>query len=215
MGARSAQKCSHLLQAAPLCPSWAAQTDVHGGHGFVNAFLGVKGSPVQIRPSRPEGPGQKGFRVLTRAPFRSSGAKRGHLTPVNVTQTKQSGVPSCISAEQRLLAIRAAGSVDRQAAASVAVWAIAVVLRRTHGHDAHLPIAAHGGPPDLPCGHSSATAIVIDRDISTVRCRPLGGSAESSLRLGAWPIEPWRRLGRDPYRGLRSRRVDPGSIWSD
>ncbi len=39
-----------------------------------DSCLGVKGSPVQIRPSRPEGPGQKGFRVLTRAPFRSSGA---------------------------------------------------------------------------------------------------------------------------------------------
>jgi len=44
-----------------------------------DSCLGVKGSPVQIRPSRPEGPGQKGFRVLARAPFRSSGAKQGHL----------------------------------------------------------------------------------------------------------------------------------------
>ena len=30
----------------------------------MNAFLGVKGSPVQIRPSRPEGPGQKGFGLV-------------------------------------------------------------------------------------------------------------------------------------------------------
>jgi hypothetical protein len=51
----------------------------------LDSCLGVKGSPVQIRPSRPEGPGQKGFRVLTRAPLRSSGANRRHLTPVNAS----------------------------------------------------------------------------------------------------------------------------------
>jgi hypothetical protein len=61
----------------PHAPSWPARGDVNAGHGLRNTFLGVKGSPVQIRPSRPEGPGQKGYRVLTRAPFRSSGANRG------------------------------------------------------------------------------------------------------------------------------------------
>lgn len=38
--------------------------------------LGVKG----VAGSRPEGPGHKGLRVLTRAPFRSSGANRGATT---------------------------------------------------------------------------------------------------------------------------------------
>ena len=32
-----------------------------------DSCLGVKGSPVQIRPSRPKGPGQRGFRVRARA----------------------------------------------------------------------------------------------------------------------------------------------------
>jgi hypothetical protein len=68
---------SSLLTCAPGPP---ARTRKRPGGGDVDAFLGVKGSPVQIRPSRPEGPGQKGFRVLTRAPFRSSGANREPLS---------------------------------------------------------------------------------------------------------------------------------------
>jgi hypothetical protein len=41
--------------------------------GFVPGGQGVRRF---IRPSRPEGPGQKGYRVPARAPFRSSGANR-------------------------------------------------------------------------------------------------------------------------------------------
>jgi len=58
-----------MVKGSPLDASRAGQT--------TDSCLGVKGSPVQIRPSRPEGPGQKGFRILIRAPFRSSGANRG------------------------------------------------------------------------------------------------------------------------------------------
>ena len=38
----------------------------------LDSCLGVKGSPVQIRPSRPKGPGQKGFRVYL-GPLTASG----------------------------------------------------------------------------------------------------------------------------------------------
>ncbi len=52
MGAPFARRCSEPLRVAQFCAARPAQMDVNGGHGFVNAFLGVKGSPVQIRPSR-------------------------------------------------------------------------------------------------------------------------------------------------------------------
>jgi len=46
MGACSAQRCSHLLQAAPYAPLDLRRRTLMGGHGFVNAFLEIKGSPV-------------------------------------------------------------------------------------------------------------------------------------------------------------------------
>jgi hypothetical protein len=137
------------------------------------------------------------------------------LTAVNVTQTKQGGVSSRISAEQRLLAIRAAGGVERTSGRQCGC-----VSHRCRPAPNSRPRCS--SPSPLMVVHRICPAVTHPRPpsastvtISTARCRPLGRSAESSLRLGAWPIEPWRRLGRDPYGGLRSHRVDPGSIWSD
>jgi hypothetical protein len=61
MGAHSAQRCSRPLWFALLCVARPVQTDICGAHRIGSAFLGVKGSPVQIRPSRPEAAGQRPF----------------------------------------------------------------------------------------------------------------------------------------------------------
>jgi hypothetical protein len=51
-GSAFARRCSEPLRVAHLCAARPARMDVYGGRSFVDAFLGVKGSPVQIRPSR-------------------------------------------------------------------------------------------------------------------------------------------------------------------
>jgi hypothetical protein len=73
MGACSAQKCSLLLQAAPLC--------------FVNAFLGVMESPVQIRPSRHRSKAGCGFQLPA---FGCNGSVRALPS---IAPAKRSGVP--------------------------------------------------------------------------------------------------------------------------
>jgi hypothetical protein len=88
MGARSAHKRSDPLRRARLCASWPAETDVNGGHGFVDAFLGVKGSPVQIRPSRRRSKAGSGFQLPA---FGCNGSARALPS---IASTKRSGV-SC------------------------------------------------------------------------------------------------------------------------
>jgi len=46
-----------------------------------------------------------------------------------------------------------------------------------------------------------------DRAGWTGQARSLAEPAMADVAAGAWPIEPWRLLGRDPYGGLRSHRV--------
>jgi hypothetical protein len=52
MRARSAQGSSNPLRRARLCAAWPAETDINGGPGFVNAFLGLKGR--RFKSGRPD-----------------------------------------------------------------------------------------------------------------------------------------------------------------
>jgi hypothetical protein len=87
MGARSAHKRSDPLRRARLCATWPAETDVNGCHGLVDAFLGVKGSPVQIRPSRRRS--KAGSRLQLPA-FGCNGSARALPS---IAPAKRSGVP--------------------------------------------------------------------------------------------------------------------------
>jgi hypothetical protein len=77
-------------RGATVCAVQVLSEPCRATPGDAREVTGVKGSPVQIRPSRPEGPGQKGFRVLTRAPFRSSGSQTGSLDASQMSQVSQS-----------------------------------------------------------------------------------------------------------------------------
>jgi hypothetical protein len=52
VGTTGARQCALPLCAAHPCAASSAETRKFPGGGDVDAFLGVKGSPVQIRPSR-------------------------------------------------------------------------------------------------------------------------------------------------------------------
>jgi hypothetical protein len=52
VGITGARQCALLLCSARLCAASSAETRKFPGGVDVDAFLGVKGSPVQIRPSR-------------------------------------------------------------------------------------------------------------------------------------------------------------------
>jgi hypothetical protein len=75
MGAPFARRCSEPLRVAHLCAARPVRMDVYGGRCFVDAFLGVKGSPVQrYRASRPVLVGAPGYHPI-------DGWATGHHAP--------------------------------------------------------------------------------------------------------------------------------------
>jgi hypothetical protein len=69
VGTTSAHDGALRLSSAHLCAASPAEVRKCPGGGDVDAFLGVKGSPVQIRPSRPEDAGQRGSGLMVRGLF--------------------------------------------------------------------------------------------------------------------------------------------------
>ena len=116
--------------------------------GFVP---GVKGSPVQIRPSRPEGPGQKGYRFVpgplfdVREPMGSLDAsqvarqRRSTRSAVPVEAGYRSAFRRAEGAPHALVAMRSSGQAARCAMFSAALMpspqaAIRSSLAKQHGH---------------------------------------------------------------------------------
>jgi hypothetical protein len=107
MGAPFARRCSEPLRVAHLCAARPVRMDVYGGRSFVDAFLGVKGSPVQIRPSRRRSKAGSGFQLPA---FGCNGSARALPS---VAPAKRSGVPcrpGMLTSDYRHSACSRAGS---------------------------------------------------------------------------------------------------------
>jgi hypothetical protein len=77
VGITGARTCALPLCSAHLCAASSAETWKFPGGGDRYAFLGVKGSPVQIRPSR------RVFRTLVPRSGNETGHAHSHLTGRN------------------------------------------------------------------------------------------------------------------------------------
>jgi len=117
MGAPFARRCSEPLRVAQFCAARPAQMDVNGGHGFVNAFLGVKWSQVSpVAPSRAAANGQA-LRDRAGLPVPTGSAK----SPMGVTLAVGGGVTAAAKRPKAWLLPGAACSLagaQRRAAAA-------------------------------------------------------------------------------------------------
>ena len=102
MGAPFARRCSAPLRVAHLCAARPVRMDVYGGRGFVDAFLGVKGSPVQIRPSRRR---SKGWFRVSAATFWLQWERT--CAPIRCADQAEWRALPCRHPDQRLLALSA------------------------------------------------------------------------------------------------------------
>ena len=88
VGTVSARRCYPRLLPAHLWPPSSAATRYQPGSDGTGAFLGVKGSRVQIPPSRRRTSRSEGLRRFRRGPLPIRGAKRGTPSAVGHAQLR-------------------------------------------------------------------------------------------------------------------------------